>query len=117
MLFIGVSRTMHCAGLVVPKRGTFTTPLPEAARAPFTLFEDAEGSLWIGSETGLVQAFRTPVRTIVPDAPPREQSFYPIAEDVSGRLWGGTQGGTFRIERERFVRFEAGAVSAILRAS
>ena len=93
---------------------TFTTSLPEAARAPFTLFEDAEGSLWIGSEAGLVQAFTTPVRTIVPDAPPMEQRFYPIAEDVTGRVWGGTQSGSFRIAGERFERYGVGGASAIL---
>jgi signal transduction histidine kinase/ligand-binding sensor domain-containing protein len=85
---------------------TFAPDLPAAATEPIAFFEDVEGSLWIGSENGLVQAFTTPVRTIVPDARVQDRNFYPIAEDRSGRVWASTQHVGFRIESERFARLD-----------
>jgi len=80
---------------------TFSPALPAAAAEPIAFFEDAEGSLWIGGEAGLVQAFPTPVRTIVPAAG-SDANFYPIAEDGAGRVWAATQNVAFRVEPGRF---------------
>jgi len=90
---------------------TFSPALPAEAAEPIAFFEDAEGSLWIGSEDGLVQAFPTPVRTILPDGP--DANFYPIAEDLAGRVWASTQTASFRLEAGRFRPLEGLGFSAV----
>ncbi|HEX4824157.1 MAG TPA: two-component regulator propeller domain-containing protein [Candidatus Polarisedimenticolaceae bacterium] len=83
---------------------TFGPDLPAAATNPIAMIEDAEGSLWIGGESGLVQAFPTPVRTVAPEAPGDEHNFYPIAEDRTGAVWAGSQNMAFRVDGDRFTR-------------
>jgi signal transduction histidine kinase/ligand-binding sensor domain-containing protein len=71
---------------------TFNNPVPALAlSAPNALFEDREGSLWIGSEEGLVHATATAVRALVPSGPVAQRNVYTLAADSSGRVWVGTQ--------------------------
>jgi len=77
---------------------TFSNPVPAVAlQAPRTLFEDAEGTLWIGSDRGLVQAIQTPVRAVVPGGV--TSNVYTLAEDHTGRVWVGTEGDPLVLER------------------
>lgn len=92
---------------------TFGPDLPAAANEPIAFFEDAEGSLWIGGEKGLVQALPTPVRTILPAAGDGDANFYPVAEDRDGRVWAATQRETFRVEGDRFSRVDLPDISTI----
>ena len=73
--------------------------LPHARR----LFEDAEGSLWIGSETGLVQAIPTPVSGIETEllGPRFWRNVFTLAEDDAGRVWVGTDSVPFVIDGEK----------------
>jgi hypothetical protein len=87
--------------------------------APMTMFEDREGSLWIGSESGLIQAVRTPVRNLVPEGRPEDRNVYQLAEDVRGRVWTGALGACFLFEDGRFKRLpwiekQTGHILAIL---
>ena len=65
------------------------------------LYEDAEGTLWVGYETGEVDRYRdgafTPIREGLPDQP-----VWAFAEDGAGRLWAATGGGLARYEGGRF---------------
>jgi signal transduction histidine kinase/ligand-binding sensor domain-containing protein len=80
---------------------TIPTPVPAVALPNVhRLFEDAEGTIWIGSDTGLVQGVPTPVRGILPEAfPGLQPNISTLTEDSSGRVWVGTAGGPFVIDR------------------
>jgi signal transduction histidine kinase/ligand-binding sensor domain-containing protein len=82
------------AGYVQRRDGStwtlFSSPLPEGVTNPIALFEDREGSLWIGGDPGLVQATPTPVRALVPEAR-AQRNVYTVAEDAAGRVWVGSQ--------------------------
>ena len=71
---------------------TFPSPVPAIALpAPTALFEDREGSLWIGCEQGLVQASFTPVRALIPSGSSDARNVYTVAGDADGRVWITTQ--------------------------
>lgn len=79
---------------------TFTNPVPAVALpVPSVLFEDREGTLWIGGEQGLVQATQTGVRAVVPPGSANERNVYTLAEDSAGRIWVTTQGEPLLWER------------------
>jgi signal transduction histidine kinase len=83
----------------------FSNPVPEIVSASpvvYCLFEDREGTLWIGGQQGLVQASPTPVRAFVPDGSPDQQNVYTLSEDASGRVWVGTQTAPLVWERGAF---------------
>jgi len=75
-------------------------PLPP----PIAMLEDREGSLWIGGDSGLVQAVPTPIRTLVPGGGVGERSLYPLAEAADGRVWAGSWAGLFVVADGRFAR-------------
>src|SRR5215813_10349686 len=81
---------------------TAASPVPAVA-LPHTrrLFEDAEGTLWIGSETGLVQAVPTPVSGILSESlgPRIWRNVYTLAEDAAGRVWVGTDSVPWVLDR------------------
>ena len=71
---------------------TFSNPVPAVVLpSPLVLFEDREGTLWIGSDQGLVQAIPTAIRAVVPEGLPGQRNVYTIAGDAAGRLWITTQ--------------------------
>ncbi len=79
---------------------TFANAVPAVAvSGPNALFEDREGSLWIGSEEGLVQATATAVRALVPNGSAAERNVYTLAPDSAGRVWVGTQSDPLLWER------------------
>ena len=88
---------------------TFSNPVPSVVLpAANSLFEDVEGTIWIGSEQGLVQATPTPVRALVLPAPPAGtdlhwSNVYTLAEDASGRVWVGTQDEPHLLEEGTFT--------------
>jgi signal transduction histidine kinase len=83
---------------------THPSPLPDVVLPlPEHLFEDLEGTLWIGGNRGLVQASATAVRTLLPPGDTEDRNVYTIALDPTGRIWGCTAERPFLWERGSFV--------------
>src|SRR5262245_10863263 len=64
------------------------------------VFEDAEGTIWIGSESGLVQAIPTPISAILPESfgPRFWRNVFTLAEDATGRVWVGNDSIPWRFD-------------------
>ncbi len=83
---------------------TYPTPFPVALLPrPGFLFEDREGTLWIGGDGGLLQATPTAVRALVPQGGKRDTIVYTLAEDSKGRVWVTTLSEAFLYEGSAFT--------------
>lgn len=83
---------------------TFAKPVPEIVDPQPRMFEDKEGTLWIGGDRGLTQAIPTAVRVLTPVSSFYSQNIYSLAMDPDGRVWVTTQGDPFLYERGTFTR-------------
>src|SRR5262249_60839700 len=104
------------------REGRLPTVLPhdELSRSNvLTLLESRDGSLWIGTTRGVARRRGATVQMFgeKEGAPPG--AVLAIAEDRDGVLWIGSRLGAWRLDGERFVRFEfpSKAVSAVLTLS
>src|SRR6185503_10047575 len=66
---------------------TFPTPTPDAAYPPRLLVADSEGTVWIGSDRGLVQARPSAVGALVPPGTLSDINVYALTQDAQGRVW------------------------------
>jgi signal transduction histidine kinase/ligand-binding sensor domain-containing protein len=57
------------------------------------LEEDLEGNIWLGTDQGLVQLQRQPVRSYTASDGLPNQSVYAVCEGTEGAIWLGTDGG------------------------
>ena len=74
-----------------------------------SMFEDNDGSLWIGSPVGLTQIDRNGnVLAQFDKGPFHELAIYAIVEDHQRRLWLGTNNGIFVVSRDELLRYHLG---------
>ncbi len=70
----------------------------------WSLWQDREGSLWVGTRGGLVQLKDGSVTTFTAREGLQNESVRSIYQDAQGRLWVGTEGGGPQVfEEGRFV--------------
>ncbi len=79
-------------------------PSPLVSNTVLSIFTDAEGNLWIGTQAGMMRLCRTPVRVI--DLPAAADSdFGTVALDADGSLWAASNQ-LVHFEREQATRFQ-----------
>jgi len=62
-------------------------------RSTFRVFQDREGSIWLGTEVGLLRVRARAISTITKDDGLSWENVYSILRDRQGELWIGTWGG------------------------
>jgi signal transduction histidine kinase len=104
-------------GLTHFANGSFTNDTTQqglSSNVITALYQDAAGTLWIGTnggglnmrEDGKLVSF-SPERTHLP------QNIYGILEDASGHLWLGSSKGIFRVDKEQLHKVAAGSLNSI----
>ena len=73
----------------------------------YTMLEDREGSLWVGTiRSGLFRIRRQTIDVIAREDGLADDNVYPILEDAAGRIWVGTwKGGLHRSSPEGITRW------------
>lgn len=77
-----------------------------------SLFEDREGSLWVGTNGGLFRLRDAPFASFLPDDGLPDPYVRTVLQHRDGSFWVGTSGGLARAEGERFVKVGAGTALA-----
>ncbi len=77
-----------------------------------SLFEDREGSLWIGTNGGLFRLRDAPFSTYLPDDGLPDPYVRSVLQHSDGSFWVGTSGGLARAEDGRFITLGAGTALA-----
>jgi ligand-binding sensor domain-containing protein len=97
-------------GLVQVRDGTVRRPasLAKVPGNPFSIYDDAEGVLWVGTGRGLVRIERDVMTTYdtVPDL--RDHRLDTVLEDASGDLWMNSSIGILRATKRELNDVAAG---------
>ena len=85
-------------GVAVSERDGLTTGidlgLDDAGDGIYTMLEDREGSLWLGTiRSGLFRIRRQTIDVIARQEGLADDNVYPLTEDAAGRVWVGTWNG------------------------
>ena len=72
------------------------------------LVEDREGSVWVGTDQGLVQLQSRRMKTFTKRDGLAEDHVWSVCEGINGTIWLGTKHGLTRIQNDRVVPMEAG---------
>jgi signal transduction histidine kinase/streptogramin lyase len=89
--------TLHAGRLTSVGAGS-TSDLKLPSRTTLSLFEDAEGNVWMGTQAGLVRFSRSPVELVsLPDA--SDSDFETVATDKDGSLWVAGTGLTHLVDK------------------
>lgn len=95
---------------------TFTAKDGLAGGPANIVYEDADGSIWVGSYNGLSHyAGGVWTRVTASDGIPADESVAAVLRDRAGRLWVGTGAGLYRRDQEPgpFERVAGSAIAAL----
>lgn len=115
-LWLGFGTVGAITRIVDGHARTFTTKDGLAGGPANIVYEDRDGSIWVGSYNGLSHfagGFWTHVS--VPDGIPADEPVAAVLRDRAGRLWVGTGAGLYRRDQEPgpFERVSGSAIAAL----
>ncbi len=88
--------TLHEGRLSIVAGDTSDPRLP--SKTTLSLFEDAQGNVWMGTQAGLVRFSRSPVELVsLPDA--SDSDFETVSADRDGSLWVASTGLTHLVDK------------------
>lgn len=88
----GVLRVSHPDADTAPRVEPVRTEGTLSSAVVRSLFEDREGNIWVGTQSGLTRLSDNIVKTIA-DAPEQGQSIRSVTADRHGVIWVGTDNG------------------------
>jgi ligand-binding sensor domain-containing protein/tRNA A-37 threonylcarbamoyl transferase component Bud32 len=74
----------------------------------YAILEDRDGSLWVGTYSGLNQMVNPRVVTFTSNDGLSDDTVWSVCEDARGRIWFATNGGICSYQDNRFTAYDTG---------